>query len=211
MKVILINPNSTEAMTVSSVEAAQAAEPEIEFVGWTSREGPRSIQGPEDGERAIVPLLELVNQAVVEKPLAVILGCFDDTGLQQAKQICECPVLGIGEASFVLSSLYSSQTAVITTVKEAVPIIKNNIANLGYQNNVTDVIAADVEVLELEYNQNGSAMKFAQASESLNPNIKNIILGCAGAVNIKDEFERLTGYTAFEGVTSAAKLCRSLL
>ena len=174
MKVILINPNSTEAMTVSSVEAAQAAEPEIEFVGWTSREGPRSIQGPEDGERAIVPLLELVNQAVVEKPLAVILGCFDDTGLQQAKQICECPVLGIGEASFVLSSLYSSQTAVITTVKEAVPIIKNNIANLGYQNNVTDVIAADVEVLELEYNQTGSAIKFAQASESLNPNIKNI-------------------------------------
>ena len=54
-------------------------------------------------------------------------------------------------------------------------------------------------------------MKFAQASESLNPNIKNIILGCAGAVNIKDEFERLTGYTAFDGVTSAAKLCRSLL
>ena len=211
MKVILINPNSTEAMTVSSIEAAHKAVPEIEFVGWTSFEGPSSIQGPEDGERAIGPLLDLVNKAAVEKPLAIILGCFDDTGLQKAKQICECPVLGIGEASFLLSSLHSSQTAVITTVKEAVPIIKNNISNLGYQNNVTDVIAADVEVLELEYNQTVSAMKFAQASESLNPNIKNIILGCAGAVNIKNEFERITGYTAFDGVTSAAKLCRALL
>jgi allantoin racemase len=211
MKVILINPNSTEAMTVSSIEAAQRAVSEIEFVGWTSFRGPRSIQGPEDGEQAIGPLLELVNKAVVEKPLAIILGCFDDTGLQKAKQICECPVLGIGEASFVLSSLHSSQTAVITTVKEAVPIIKNNISNLGYQNIVTDVIAADAEVLELEYNQSGSAMKFAQASESLNPKIKNIILGCAGAVNIKNEFERLTGYKTFDGVTSAAKLCRALL
>ena len=211
MKVILINPNSTEAMTVSSIEAAQEAAPKIEFIGWTSLEGPRAIQGPEDGEQAIGPLLGLVNKAVFEKPLAIIIGCFDDTGLQKAKQICECPVLGIGEASFVLSSLHSSQTAVITTVKEAVPIIKNNISNLGYQNIVTDVIAADAEVLELEYNQSGSAMKFAQASESLNPNIKNIILGCAGAVNIKDEFERLTGYTAFDGVTSAAKLCRALL
>ena len=103
-------------MTVSSIEAAQEVVPEIEFVGWTSFEGPRSIQGPEDGEQALGPLLELVNKAIFEKPLAVILGCFDDTGLQKAKQICECPVLGIGEASFVLSSLHSSQTAVITTV-----------------------------------------------------------------------------------------------
>ena len=31
MKVILINPNSTEAMTVSSIEAAQKAVPEIEL------------------------------------------------------------------------------------------------------------------------------------------------------------------------------------
>ena len=211
MKVILINPNSTEAMTISSTETAQEAVPEIEFVGWTSFKGPRSIQGHEDGERAIGPLLELVTKAEVEKPLVVILSCFDDTGLQKAKQICNCPVLGIGEASFVFSSLYSNQTAVITTVKEAVPIIKNNITDLGYANKVTDVIAADVEVLDLEYNPKASAMKFAKASEALNPNIKNIILGCAGAVNIKDEFERLTGYTAFDGVTSAAKLCRALL
>ena len=77
----------SEAMTLSSIEAAQKAVPEIEFVGWTSFEGPSSIQGPEDGERAIGPLLDLVNKAVVEKPLAIILGCFDDTGLQKAKQI----------------------------------------------------------------------------------------------------------------------------
>ena len=63
MKVILINPNSTEAMTLSSVETAQKTAPEINFEGWTSFDGPPSIQGEEDGNYAIKPLLELVKKA----------------------------------------------------------------------------------------------------------------------------------------------------
>ena len=89
--------------------------------------------------------------------------------------------------------------------------IKKNIENSGYQNQINEVIAADVEVLELEFNPAESAMKFALASKLLKSNTKNIILGCAGAVRIKDEFESITGYTAFDGVTSAAKLCRALV
>ena len=127
MKVILINPNSTEAMTFSSVETAQKTTPEINFEGWTSFDGPPSIQGVKDGEYAIKPLLELIKKANKEQPSAIIIGCFDDTGLQKAREVSLCPVLGIGEASFIFSSLHKGQTAVITTVFDAVPVIKNNI------------------------------------------------------------------------------------
>ena len=211
MKVILINPNSTEAMTLSSVETAQKTAPEINFEGWTSFDGPPSIQGEEDGNHAIKPMLELVKKANKQKPSAIIIGCFDDTGLEQAREISLCPVLGIGESSFLLSYLFSGETAVITTVHEAVPIIKKNIKNAGYSTLISEVIAADVEVLDLEFSPTQSAVKFAQASKALNGSTQNIILGCAGAVKIKDEFETITGYRSFDGVTSAAKLCRALL
>lgn len=211
MKVILINPNSTEAMTLSSVETAQKTAPEINFEGWTSFDGPPSIQGEEDGNHAIKPMLELVKKANKQKPSAIIIGCFDDTGLEQAREISLCPVLGIGESSFLLSYLFSGETAVITTVHEAVPIIKKNIKNAGYSTLISEVIAADVEVLDLEFSPAQSAVKFAQASKALNGSTQNIILGCAGAVKIKDEFETITGYKSFDGVTSAAKLCRALL
>jgi allantoin racemase len=211
MKVILINPNSTEAMTLSSVETAQKTAPEINFEGWTSFDGPPSIQGEEDGNYAIKPMLELVKKANKKKPSAIIIGCFDDTGLEQAREISLCPVLGIGESSFLLSYLFSGETAVITTVHEAVPIIKKNIKNAGYSTLISEVIAADVEVLDLEFSPAQSAVKFAQASKALNRSTQNIILGCAGAVKIKDEFETITGYKSFDGVTSAAKLCRALL
>mgnify|MGYP001306316699 CR=1 FL=1 len=68
-----------------------------------------------------------------------------------------------------------------------------------------------VSVLDLEFNPSESAMKFALASKLLKPNAKNIILGCAGAVRIGDEFEDITGYRSSDGVTSAAKLCRALV
>ena len=211
MKVILINPNSTEAMTLSSVETAQKTAPEINFEGWTSFDGPPSIQGEEDGNHATNPLLELVKKANKQKPSAIIIGCFDDTGLEQAREISLCPVLGIGESSFLLSYLFSGKTAVITTVHEAVPIIKKNIKNAGYSTLISEVIAADIEVLDLEFSPAQSAVKFAQASKALDGSTQNIILGCAGAVKIKDEFETITGYKSFDGVTSAAKLCRALL
>ena len=211
MKVILINPNSTEAMTLSSVETAQKTAPEISFEGWTSFDGPPSIQGEEDGNYAIKPMLELVKKANNKKPSAIIIGCFDDTGLEQAREISLCPVLGIGESSFLLSYLFSGKTAVITTVHEAVPIIKKNIKNAGYSTLISEVIAADIEVLDLEFSPAQSAVKFAQASKALDGSTQNIILGCAGAVKIKDEFETITGYKSFDGVTSAAKLCRALL
>ena len=211
MKVILINPNSTEAMTLSSVETAQKTAPEINFEGWTSFDGPPSIQGEEDGNHAIKPMLELVKKANKQKPSAIIIGCFDDTGLEQAREISLCPVLGIGESSFLLSYLFSGKTAVITTVHEAVPIIKKNIKNAGYSTLISEVIAADIEVLDLEFSPAQSAVKFAQASKALDGSTQNIILGCAGAVKIKDEFETITGYKSFDGVTSAAKLCRALL
>ena len=210
MKVIIINPNSTEAMTLSSVETAQKTTPEINFEGWTSFDGPPSIQGARDGEFAIKPLLELIKKANDQQPSAIIIGCFDDTGLQKARDVSLCPVLGIGEASFIFSNLHIGQTAVITTVYDAVPIIKKNIENAGYQNQINEVIAADVEVLELELNPAESALKFAKASKTLELNTQNIILGCAGAVRIRDEFEDITGFRAFDGVTSAAKLCRAL-
>jgi len=211
MKVILINPNSTEAMTLSSVETAQKTAPEINFEGWTSFDGPPSIQGEEDGNYATKPLLALVKKANKQKPSAIIIGCFDDTGLEQAREISLCPVLGIGESSFLLSYLFSGKTAVITTVHEAVPIIKKNIKNAGYSTLISEVIAADIEVLDLEFSPAQSAVKFAQASKALDGSTQNIILGCAGAVKIKDEFETITGYKSFDGVTSAAKLCRALL
>lgn len=209
MSVILINPNSTEAMTESAVEAARLAAPDLAFEGWTSTKGPLVIEGAKDGDLAIPPLLELVRKASLTDPIAIIIACFDDTGLAEAQQIATCPVIGIGQASFTFAALMSGNTAVITTVAEAVPVIKANIQDQGHAKHISPVVAAHVPVLTLS-NDPGSALEqFVQAAHELPTDTRNIILGCSGAVSIRDDFSKKVSPNVIDGVTAAARLCRA--
>ena len=98
MKVILINPNSTEAMTFSSVETAQNTSPEINFEGWTSFDGPPSIQGPEDGKYAIKPLLRLIKKANEEQE-------FHSNNLKKSYKLDEDYKLLIAELGSISATL----------------------------------------------------------------------------------------------------------
>ena len=86
-------------MKESALHAAQAATPDLEFIGWTSHNGPSVIEGPEDGAASIPPLLTLVQKASDARADAIIIACFDDTDLKKTKEIALCPVIGIGQAS----------------------------------------------------------------------------------------------------------------
>ncbi|WP_238367271.1 aspartate/glutamate racemase family protein [Mesobacterium pallidum] len=209
MAVVLINPNSTEAMTTSALAAARAASPGIAFEGWTSRLGPPAIEGAEDGEAAIPPLLDLVRKASDEGAEAIIIACFDDTGLDAARAMAACPVVGIGEASYIMAGLMPGQAAVITTVAAALPVITGNIAAQGHAHRVGEVIAANVPVLTLEHDPEAAAREFTKATERLQTAPSTIILGCAGAVTIVDRLNAALPYTFMDGVSAAARLCRA--
>ncbi len=211
VKVILINPNSTVAMTDSAVGAARAAAPEIAFEGWTSAEGPPAIEGPEDGAAAIPPLLTLVKRASDAGADVIIIACFDDTGLSEAQALADCPVVGIGQASFVMAGLLSGATAVITTVEAAVPVIEANVIRHGFGHIVGDVAAAQVPVLMLEADPARAAKAFLAATAHLPNDTENVILGCAGAVTIMDEMRAQLPFRVIDSVTAAARLCKALV
>lgn len=210
MTVVIINPNSSDVMTASALEAARHASPDVEFVAWTSEKGPRVIEGPEDGAEAVPPLLDLVQQANDLNPTAIIISCFDDTGLREAQDISSCPVLGIGQASFIYANMMAGRTAVITTVEPAVPVITANIEQQGFEKHVRDVIAANVPVITLSEDPDTALEKFLEASKQLPEDTQNIILGCSGAVTIKGGFEKSTYLNVIDGVFAAARLCRSI-
>ncbi len=211
MTVILINPNSTEAMTRSALSAARRTSPGISFEGWTSMQGPPVIEGAKDGAAALPPLLELVREASDAGASAIVIACFDDTGLARAQQVASCPVIGIGQASFVMADLMSGPTAVVTTVEAAVPVIKANISGSGHGHVVRSVVAAHVPVLILEDDPKSAVDAFAAAARTLPKDTANLILGCAGAVTIAEDIRERFSLNVIDGVTAAARLCRALV
>lgn len=207
MAVIIINPNSTSSMTDAMLAQARRAAPELAFEGWTSHEGPPAIQGAADGETARAPLLRLVKQASSQGAGGIIVGCFDDTALEDAADLADCPVIGIGQASYHYAALRNWRFSVVTTLSVSTPVIQSNIERFGFNHLVSKVRASEIPVLELEANTSLAGKVVAQEAlvAQQEDDISAVILGCAGMVEIADTVRNALSTTVIDPVECAAR------
>ncbi len=133
MRIVIVNPNTTHAMTETIAAAAREAASSItEIVAVQPSSGPASIEGVYDGALAVPGVIEEIFRAEASGGAAAyIIACFDDTGLDAARSAAIAPVIGIGEAAFHVASLVASRFTVITTLSRSVPIIERNLAISG--------------------------------------------------------------------------------
>jgi allantoin racemase len=155
--IVIINPNSTVSMTDAMLVTARNACPDAQIEAWTSHDGPPAIQGPEDGEACVPPLLKLVAKASDLGARVIIIGCFDDTGLEEARAVAACPVIGIGQTAYHMAALVGARFSVVTTLAVSVPILEQNIQNYGLAGSLAQVRASSVPVLDLETDVETSA------------------------------------------------------
>lgn len=212
MSIVIINPNSTTSMTDAMLAAARAAAPGLSFEGWTSHAGPAAIQGAEDGEAATPPLLELVHKASAQGASGIIIGCFDDTGLEEAARRADCPVIGIGQASYHFAALRGWRFTVVTTLPVSVPVLEGNIRGSGLGGHLSRVRASDVPVLALEQDAaQAEAMILEEAREAARTDgIDALILGCAGMVHVTRSARHALPLPVLDPVETAATCMRWL-
>jgi len=211
--IVLINPNSTVAMTEAMGGTALGVLGDVPFEGWTSHGGPPSIQGVEDGIAAHVPLLAEVQRASDAGAGAIIIGCFDDTGLADAQQIAACPVIGIGQAAYHMAAMSGRKFSVVTTLDVSVPILEANIETYGLKQNCSAVRASGVEVLALEHDPEGAAqgvLEEVQRAER-EDGIDTVVLGCGGMVRLPELVREQTGLRPIDGVRAAAWVAQGLV
>lgn len=204
--IVIINPNSTQTMTDAMVETARKAAPEAEVIGWTSIDGPPAIQGAEDGSAATPPLLKLVRKADEAGASAIIIGCFDDTGLSAARDMANCPVIGIGQAAYHLASLFGPRFSVVTTLEESVPVLTENVTQYGLQRNLVRIRASGVPVLALEDDRQIATRRVKDEIRAAieEDNINSVVLGCAGMVHIVDDRDDVS-VALIDGVHAAVR------
>jgi allantoin racemase len=212
MRLLYINPNSTAAMTDGIVDVARAAVPGVEVLGWTNADGPPAIQGPEDGAAAVDGLLRLMPQAKAAAVDAIIIACFDDTGLAAAREAAHCPVLGIGQAAFHTAALLGHRYSVVTTLPVSVPVIAANIAAYGLGHNCSRVRASGLGVLEVEAASPATMQRLTQelAQAEAEDGITAAILGCAGMAPLRSLLQPTSRLQLIDGVASSAVLATAL-
>ena len=150
MKITYINPNSTVGMTESIVATARSVMPEVDIVGLTNSDGPAAIQGKSDGDAAVPGMLNLLPKARRDGADVIVIACFDDTGLDEARTRAGCPVLGIGQSSFVMAQLLGLRFSVITSFAVSIPVIEENIHQQGFRGICASVRASGLPVLTID-------------------------------------------------------------
>ena len=97
-RILVINPNSTEAVTRGIDEACAPLRmpggPEIECL--TLKEGPPGIETQQHVDGVVAPMLKLIKEK--EKNYsAFVIACYSDPGLHSLREATKKPVLGISE------------------------------------------------------------------------------------------------------------------
>lgn len=212
MKILIINPNTTTSMTRKIAAAACAvARPDTQIVAANSQNGPASIQGYLDVATCIPGLLEEIKRH--QDFDAIVIACFDDTGLDAVRCMVSVPVLGIGEAAYHFASMIATRFSVVTTLSRSVSGLENNLQRYGLAQKCARVRATDIPVLKLEEGDPASMEKIrAEIRNAISQDrAEAIVLGCAGMADLAAQLSDEFGLPVIDGVVAGITLAESLV
>lgn len=211
MKILVINPNTTASMTDHIGKAARAAAGrDTQIVAVNPAHGPVSIEGYFDEAMSLAGLLDTIHRN--PDCDAVVIACFDDTGLDAARCLTDRPVIGIGEAAYHFASMVSNKFSVVTTLARSVPALEHNLARYGLDARCVRVRSSDVAVLELEQPGSNARQKISAeiALAVTQDRAEAIVLGCAGMAGLAAELAAEHGLPVLDGVSCAVKLAEAM-
>ena len=211
MRILVINPNTTASMTAKIGAAAKSiAATGTEIIAVNPRSGPASIEGYYDEAISLAGLLQVIEEHPGVD--AIVLACFDDSGLDAARCIATCPVVAIGEAAFHMASLLADKFSVVTTLARSVPAIEHNLHRYGLATRCARVRSSEVAVLDLEHAAGPARAKIdAEIRRAIDEDrAEAIVLGCAGMADLTASLSAQHGLPVLDGVACAVTLCEGL-
>jgi Asp/Glu/hydantoin racemase len=131
LRILLINPNTTEAVTALVARHARAiAGDTATFVAVTGRFGANYISSRASAAIAAHAALDALAQHV-DGCDAVYLACFGDPGLAALREISPVPVIGMAEASCLEACNRGRRFAIVTGGALWGPMLTEFVAGLG--------------------------------------------------------------------------------
>ena len=212
MKILVLNPNTTASMTAKiAVTAKKYAHEGSEIIAVNPESGPESIEGYYDEALSLAGIIQTVRQ--YPQVDAIVMACFDDTGVDAVRCMTDVPVIGIGEAGYHAASLVSNKFSVITTLARSVPALEHNLLRYGLDRRCAKVRSAQIPVLDLETNGKLARERIkCQILKAIEQDqAEAIVLGCAGMTDLTKSLTQELGLPVIDGVGVAVTFAQSLV
>lgn len=214
MKIRVINPNTSSAMTAAigraaSLAAAQGTVIEAVQPGF----GPLSIEGHHDEVWAAAGVTEQVRAGQAAGADAHVIACFGDPGLHAARELATGPVLGIAEAAFHAACMVATGFSVVTSLERTCVIARHLLLQYGFERRCLGIHATDIPVLDFEEAGDQAFERIAACAAAALARDRSgaIVLGCAGMAELCARLQERLGVPVIDGVAVAVKFAESLV
>ena len=214
MRLCIINPNSTEAMTAKIIAAARSvAAAHVEIEGRTAHGAPASIEGQYDEIMCAPHLLREVAAAEASQCDAIVVACFDDPAIGACREIASGPVIGLCEAGIKAASMIATSFSIVTTLPRSVPLIEHLVHGYGLSFQCRKVRSVNLPVLALdEPGSNARALLRDEILRAIDEDgAEAVVLGCAGMADLAQVLSEETGIPVIDGVAAATKFAEALV
>jgi len=207
----LLNPNTDRRHTEAMAGVAHATLPAgCEVVAVTAARGPASIESQAD---AAVAVGEVAAMVIQHPGLdGYLIACFEDPGLDAARELCAAPVVGIGEAAFTAACMVAGRFAVITTLRRGIPALEDMIEHRGIGSRCVGVLALDIPVAEqgADHPDTTAAIVAAARQAVDERSAEALILACGGMADVARAVQAAAGVPVCDGVGFGAMLAYGL-
>ncbi len=210
MRIVVINPNTSDAMTALIDVTAQAAVgPGTTVTTVHPAMGPASIESHYDEALAVPGVLA----EIARDPDAdgYVLACFGDPGLDAARELATGPVVGIAEAAMRTASYLGRGFSVVTTLGRTRGRALDLAEHYGCARACLAVRAVEIPVLDLEDPGAAAAVTKECAAAVAEDGCDAIVLGCAGMADLAARVSAEIGVPVVDGVAAAVRTVESLV
>ncbi|GLK56586.1 Asp/Glu/hydantoin racemase [Methylopila capsulata] len=144
MRILLINPNTSVAMTERMVaSASRSLAPDVELVALTAPHGMPYIASRAESVIAGAATLEMIatHQGGVD---AVVIGAFGDPGLIAARELFDLPVTAMAEAAMLTACMLAQRFSIVTFSPTLTAWYEDAVALSGLQGRCAGIRVPDV-------------------------------------------------------------------
>jgi len=215
MKLLIVNPNSSEVVTGAIMESARrAASPETGLIPVTPKGGPRNIDSAYGDYTAGHHMLTAAQEAArLYRPDAIVLAGFGNVGIGALKEIMDVPVVSISEASMAMASILGHRFSTLTMLRQFIPYQQDLVRLYGFEAKCASVRAININVEECVTNREEALRQLNEQVQTLvrEDGAEVVILACAGLCGYDEALTKMAGVPVLDPVAVAVKVAESLV
>jgi allantoin racemase len=212
VRILVVNPNTTESMTALIERCARAvAGPGVLVDAVNPATGPAAVESSVDEVRAAPGVVQAVREGEATGYDGFVVACFGDPGLDAAREVASGPVVGIAEAGMRTATYLGRSFSVVTTLPRAIGPTRDLVRRYGLADQCAGVHACDIPVLGLEDPTAREVLAEACHEALEKDGSEVLVLGCAGMADLVPVLTKRLGVPVVDGVAAATATAVSLV